>query len=209
MSHLIVKPKIYYLMMKNCTNLKSFIVVVLLSLATLSAHAQDLTVSGTVKDGNGTPIVGAVISLTGTATATISDAQGEYSIRGPRDGRLSTSLLGYESQVIPIEGRTRIDIVLMESAEQIDDVIVVGYGVTRKATLTGSVVNVSGEEVAKSPAANISNSLAGKLPGLIVNQRSGQPGADDPQIFIRGTARVLNYFKFGRNFEEKFDISHF
>ncbi len=188
MSHLIVKPKIYYLMMKNCTNLKSFIVVVLLSLATLSAHAQDLTVSGTVKDGNGTPIVGAVISLTGTATATISDVQGEYSIRTPRDGRLATSLLGYESQVIPIEGRTRIDIVLMESAEQIDDVIVVGYGVTRKATLTGSVVNVSGEEVAKSPAANISNSLAGKLPGLIVNQRSGQPGADDPQIFIRGTA---------------------
>ncbi len=174
--------------MRNSTFLKSFLVAVSISLAALGAHAQGLTVNGTVKDGNGGPVVGALISVAGTSVVTISDSQGAFTIRAPRDGRLNVSFLGYTEQTVAIEGRTRIDVVLAESAEQIDDVIVVGYGVTRKATLTGSVVNVAGEEIVKSPAANISTSLAGKLPGLIVNQRSGQPGADDPDIYIRGSA---------------------
>ncbi len=175
-------------MMRNFAIVRSFLVAVSLFGATLGAHAQDQTVTGTVKDGNGTPIVGVVISLAGTSTATITGTGGEFSIRAPREGRLTTKFLGYEDQLVPIEGRSSIDIVILESAERIDDVVVVGYGVARKATLTGSVVNVSGDEVARSPAANISNSLAGKLPGLIVSQRSGQPGADDPDIYIRGSA---------------------
>jgi TonB-linked SusC/RagA family outer membrane protein len=97
-------------------------------------------------------------------------------------------MLGMETQSVAVSGRTAIDVRLQSDSQMIDDVVVVGYGVARKATLTGSVVNVSGEDVAKSPAANISNSLAGKLPGLVVSQRTGQPGADDPDIYIRGTA---------------------
>jgi TonB-linked SusC/RagA family outer membrane protein len=168
--------------------LKSFLVAVSFLLITLGAHAQDLVVTGTVKDGSGAPVSGVVISSVGTSVSTISDALGAFTIRTPRDGSLSTSFLGFMNQTVPVEGRTQIDIVLVESAEQIDDVIVVGYGVARRATLTGSVVNIAGEEIVKSPAANISTSLAGKLPGLIVNQRSGQPGSDDPDIYIRGSA---------------------
>ncbi len=174
--------------MRNSTILKSFLVAVSLTLSTLGAHAQDLTVTGTVKDGNGAPIVGAVVSVDGTSNAVLTDGQGAFSIRAPRDASLNATFLGFLSQQVSVAGRTSIDIVMTESISQIDDVVVVGYGVASRATLTGSISTVAGEEIVKSPAANLSSSLAGKLPGLIVNQRSGQPGADDPDIYIRGSA---------------------
>ena len=177
-----------YNRMKKPIFFRPFILAVALCLLSFAASAQDFSVSGTVRDANGAPILGASISVENTSIGVISDMSGNYTIRASRNGQLTVSFVGYETQTVDINSRNRIDFTLVERAEQIENVVVVGYGTQRKETLTGSVVNISGAEVMKSPAANISNSLAGKLPGLIVNQRSGQPGADDPDIYIRGSA---------------------
>ncbi len=75
---------------------------------------------------------------------------------------------------------------------QLGEVVVIGYGTQKKTTLTGSVATVSGREITKSPSPNVTNNLAGRLPGLIVNQRSGEPGRDDPNILIRGNTVITS-----------------
>ncbi|HLT42885.1 MAG TPA: TonB-dependent receptor plug domain-containing protein, partial [Sphingobacteriaceae bacterium] len=85
-----------------------------------------------------------------------------------------------------------LDVSLTQSFSQLDEIVVVGYGEQKKTTLTGSVVDVSGEELTKSPSANVTASLQGKLPGLVAVQRSGEPGRDDANILIRGNGTTGN-----------------
>jgi len=156
------------------------------SVAPASAQQQsNITVKGTVVDSKGEPVVGASV-LSGSTNGVVTDLDGKYSINVPGDAVLTISSIGYTTVEVPVNFRAVIDITLSEDVEFIDEVVVVGYGVQKKATLTGSISAVNGDELKKVSTANMTNTLAGKTAGVIANNRSGEPGADDANILIRG-----------------------
>lgn len=150
--------------------------------------ATALTVKGSVKDNLGTPIVGATITVKATNKGVVSSIDGNYSIEIPyKEAVLMVSFIGYAPQEIQVAGRTAIDITLIEEAKALDEVVVVGYNVQRKETITGSVSTITTRELRQSPTANINNALAGRLPGLMVNQfDGGEPGNDMASLNVRG-----------------------
>lgn len=131
------------------------------------------TITGTVKDAMGSPIPGATLVIKGTTTGTVTDIDGNYTL-GLLEGAetLVVSFVGMGSKEIPIGNQTQISVTLEEDASELDEVIVVGYGTQRKATLTGAVTSVTTEDVRSNPAINLTNSLAGLLPGLTALNRS-------------------------------------
>ena len=151
------------------------------------AFSQEINISGTIKDANtGEALPGVNITIKGTTSGTISGLNGEYTISANLGTVLQYSFIGYLTQEVQVENQTIIDMMLKPKLENIDEVVVVGYGTQSKATVTGSVVSTSGEDIKKSPSANLSGSLTGRLPGVIIRQTSGEIGFDDPLIRIRG-----------------------
>ena len=147
---------------------------------------------------NGTEVKGVVKAASGrlqSVSVTVkgdpkigvtTDALGSYSIKVPKNGTLIFNSVGYKAVEVQVNGRLTIDVTLEIESINLDDVVVVGYGTQKKATLTGAVTVVKGSDIAKSPAANISNSLAGRTPGVIATNNSGEPGNDGSNIYIRG-----------------------
>ena len=119
------------------------------------ATAQELTVSGSVTDQTGYPLEGATILVRGTPDGTVTDAEGNYKIRADEHAEIVVSYLGYLSQVKPVNGRSRIDFVLDEDSNYLDDVIVVAYGTVSADDFTGSAAQVKGEEIAKASKESI------------------------------------------------------
>ncbi|WP_262250039.1 SusC/RagA family TonB-linked outer membrane protein [Parapedobacter soli] len=143
-------------------------------------------ISGVVTDGKGQPIAGASVLEIGTSNATKTDAQGQFSIEVPIGALLQLSFTGYVKQDVEVGKQEHLVITMEEDLLSLQEVVVVGYGTQKKATLTGSVATVQGREIVKSPAANVSNSLAGRLPGLVAITRTGEPGNDGSTLRIRG-----------------------
>ncbi len=157
-----------------------------------TALAQTRTVSGTVVDAHGQPVAGATVSVIGSTAATATDVEGKFSIQLPAKGRLRISGVGFIEANIQPEGNAILAIKLEKANVQLDDVIVVGYGVKKKATLTGSIVRV-GEEVFKDrPVPNVVNALQGQIPGLQITRTSPRPGNENLVITMRGAASVSN-----------------
>jgi len=146
------------------------------------------TIHGKVTNAKGEPLEGATVTLKNTNKQAVTKADGTFSLEtDDLKGVLIISFVGMQAQEVAVAGRSEINFIMQQLTSDLNDVVVVGYSTQKKETLTGSVVQVSGKEIAKSPAPNVVSSLAGQLPGLTVNQRSGEPGRDDPNIFIRGT----------------------
>jgi len=148
-------------------------------------------VSGVVKAGN-TPLVDVTVTIEGTKTAAITNSAGEFSINAPANSILLFSHVGYTLKRVPVSAGVRMEVQLELSSEGLGEVVVVGYGTQKRATLTGSISVVKGAELVKSPQVNLSNSLAGRFSGLISNNRSGEPGYDGSNITIRGLATTGN-----------------
>jgi len=166
--------------------LTSICIFVWLFSTTIVFAQQSFTVSGTVTDENGT-LPGVSIRVKGTTTGVISDPNGRYLLTVPdADAILVFSFVGYTSYEITVGFLREINVILVEDSQQIEEVVVVGYGVQKKATLTGAIVNLNPEELLKTPTTSLSNALAGRLPGFSSIQYSGLPGYDDPMIFVRG-----------------------
>ena len=158
----------------------------------LSLFAQTKIVTGTVKDDKNVPVVGASVTVKGRSTGTTTDDVGKFSLAVSSSGTLVISGIGFNNREVPIAGQSNVNIQLSSSAQSLDDVVVVGYGTQKKSTLTGSVVEVKGDDIAKSPAINVTNSLAGRLPGVIINSPTGEPGRDNPSIYVRGLSTTGN-----------------
>ncbi len=152
------------------------------------AQSSKLTVKGFVKDDKGDPMIGVTLIVKGTNFGTVSNADGSYSIDVPYGGAtLMVSYIGYAPQEINVNNRTKIDITLLEDSKALEEVVVVGYNVQKKETITGSIATITTKDLKQSPTANINNALAGRMPGLLVNQFSGgEPGHDAAQLNIRG-----------------------
>ncbi|PWK22371.1 TonB-linked SusC/RagA family outer membrane protein [Arcicella aurantiaca] len=160
-----------------------------------SAFAQkESKISGTVSDDAGGPVTGASIQIKGTVKGTSTDVNGKYSISFVGDeATLVISSVGYISQEKQVgKSQSVVDVQLKTDVRSLNEVVVVGYGTQKKVTLTGSVSDVKGSEMLKSPQPNISNSLAGRFSGFVANNRSGEPGYDGSSFSIRGLATTGN-----------------
>jgi TonB-linked SusC/RagA family outer membrane protein len=150
--------------------------------------AQDIKITGKVTGENGEGLAGVSITVKGTSNGTSTDNTGNFTITAPEKGRLLVSYIGYESQDIPINSQSVINIKLTAAKKLMDEVVVIGYGQASKRDLTGSIVKVDGKEVADKPNTNPVSSLQGKVTGLTV-VNSGTPGKS-PDIRIRGTVSL-------------------
>ncbi|WP_370525513.1 SusC/RagA family TonB-linked outer membrane protein [Dysgonomonas sp. 521] len=159
----------------------------LLSFLFMSMQAQ-VTVTGFVKDSGNEPLIGTTVAVKGTTSATITDVDGKYQLRVPdANVTLDFTYVGYTPQSIKLNGRTNLNVVLIEDSKLIDEVIVVGYGVQKKTSLTSAVSAINGDELLKAPSTNISSLLGGRLPGISSIQESGEPGLDKASLTIRGS----------------------
>ncbi len=155
---------------------------------------QGITITGKVlssEDDSGLP--GANVIVKGTSTGTVTDLDGNYSLEVPdQNATVVFSSVGYTSVEVVVGNRSTIDITLNVDVTSLDEIIVVGYGEQKKATITGAVSSVDGEVVREFATNNVSGALVGQVPGLMVVNRSGEPGADDSQIRIRGINTLNN-----------------
>ena len=149
-------------------------------------------VTGTVKDTNGEPIIGANVMVVGSATGVITDIDGNFTLNVPVGSKLQFSFIGYKEQVVPVKKGISLNIVLEEDAQMLGEVEVVAYGVQKKVSVTGAISSMRGEDLLKTPAGSISNILSGQVTGISSVQYSGEPGADAADIYVRGIATTNN-----------------
>jgi TonB-linked SusC/RagA family outer membrane protein len=151
------------------------------------------TVTGKIADETGVPLPGVNVIEKGTTNGTTSDVDGHYTIIvADANATLVFSFIGYTTQEIPVGGRSSVDVSFLPDVSTLQEVVVVGYGEQKKVTVTGAVTAVNGTELQKSPAVDLSNSLAGRLPGVVAIQASGEPGYDQSTIRIRGIGTLGN-----------------
>lgn len=155
--------------------------------STSSVNQQNKrTIKGIVRDQNGEPVVGANVLVKGTTTGVITDMVGEYQISASRGDVLVVSFIGYKSQEVTIGRDNTINVMLQEDAEVLEEVVVTAFGTgQKKETMVGSIQQVRPAEL-KVPSSSLSTSFAGRMAGVVAVQRSGQPGADGADFWIRG-----------------------
>lgn len=165
----------------------------LLTGLTTNLFAQTRTISGSISDANdGTPLVGVTIQVPGTIQGVISDNQGNYSITVPTGTEsLVFSYVGYLTDTVLVRGQQVVNVTMKLDVEELDEVVVIGYGTVRKSDLTGSVASVKSEDLIKTPSSNAIDALQGKVAGLSVLSSSGNPG-DSPIVRLRGITTLNN-----------------
>ena len=151
----------------------------------------EVDVSGTVKDTNGETLIGVNVVVKGTTIGVSTDFDGQYSIEGVEDNAvLVFSYVGYQTIEVEVDGQAVHDVVMSEDLQQLDEIVVVGYGAQKKANVVGAVTAVSGAEIEAIPAPDVTNAISGRLPGSIIIQESGEPGQDAAKILIRGRSTL-------------------
>ncbi len=149
------------------------------------------TVTGRVSSAD-SALVGVSVHLKSTNVTTQTDANGRFSINAAPNATLVFSSVGFGSKEVKLNRQSSLDLQLQPLSQNMDEVVVVGYGTQKRSTLAGAVSTVSAKEIRRNPAANLSNSLVGQAPGIIAVQRSGEPGRDQSDIFVRGVGTTGN-----------------
>ncbi len=168
----------------------SFLALALL-LGTFSLLAQTITVRGRVVDAQQQPLIGVSVILENTTIGVNTDFDGNYALSNvPTNGTLVFSYIGMKTKRIQVNAQKTINVVMVDDAELLDEVVVIGYGSQKKMHVTGSVSQIDAKDIIKAPSGNITSALAGKLPGLVATQKSGQPGADGSTLLVRGISTL-------------------
>lgn len=177
---------------KPISALRRFAVLLFLCLIIpVAAYSQTKMIHGVVLDELGEPIAGAAVTINGTQKGTITDFDGKFNIEASAENKLSISFIGFIKQEVTVGNNTNLDIRLKEDNTQLEEIVVVGYGTQKKASLTGAVSAVTSKEIAVTKNENVVNMLTGKLPGVRISQISAQPGEFDTKIDIRGMGDPL------------------
>lgn len=172
--------------------MKKILFFFLCSLFTLGAFAQQITLNGVVTAADdGQPLPGVSIVVKGTTNGTVTDINGNYQLEVPQDAVIQFSFIGMKSQEIPVNGRTEINVALESTAFDVDEVVVVGYGVQKKALTTGSNLNVQGEDIAEMNTGTAMEALQGVAPGISITRNNGAPGSGT-RVTIRGLGTIGN-----------------
>lgn len=158
-----------------------------------SGSFRAIEVAGTVSDSAGAPLPGVSVRVLGTETGTVTDASGRFRLSVPDEQSvLIFTYIGFKDLEVPVNGRSEINVTLQINTSSLNQIVVVGYGTQAKVAVTGAVSAVKGDVLKKSPVANISNALAGNVAGISMRPTGAQPGADAPQIYIRGISTTGN-----------------
>ena len=157
----------------------------------LTQNVQQTRITGTVTDATGLPMPGVGIKVKGTTTTSVTDADGKYVINAGANSTLVFSYVGYDVQEVAANGRASINITLVESEAELNEVVVIGYGTVRRKDLTGSVASVKGGDIKSEGVSDITRSLQGKMPGVTIESAGGDPGAGT-RILIRGVGTLGN-----------------
>lgn len=165
--------------------LKTFIFCISLILFSVYGHAQEASINGKVIDEKGLPIPGATIVLSGTTTSVATDFDGRFQIKAPKDGILTISFIGYKTVQESISGRTQLQVKMYSSTQDLNEVVVVGYGTQKKSVVTGAISSVRAKDIEKVPNGRIESVLQGRVSGVTIAASSGQPGSAST-IRIRG-----------------------
>ena len=173
--------------MKKLT--RTLLLICMMLATSLFASAQ-LNVKGVVTDDSGIPLPGVTVRIVDTTIGTITNVDGEYSIDAEVGNMLEFAFVGMIKQQIEVTSSTIINVTMQAEQVDIDEVVVIGYGQKKKVTVTGAIASIDNKELLKSPSASVTNSLAGKITGIAAVQNTGQPGADEASLFIRGIATL-------------------
>jgi hypothetical protein len=165
--------------------IRFFLFSFLLFMGVVSVQAQNRQLGGTVTDTSGEPLIGVSVLLKGTTNGTVTDLNGSYILLVPSGAVISFSYVGYITQELEAGNRTRLDVRLAEDTQALDEVIVVGYGVQKKSSVTGAISQVKSEDMLNRTITRPEQALQGKTAGVQVVQSSAAPGAS-PDIRIRG-----------------------
>lgn len=177
--------------MMKITIPRKFALVLVALFVCLGTYAQTLNVSGVVLDATNQPVVGAFILVKGTTNGTQANLDGTYTIKAKANDILVAQSIGYKDQEIKVDGRTKIDFLLEEDSQLLDQAVVVGYGTLKKTQLVGSVENLSGDVIQDRPNANVTRSLQGQVAGLNIIQTDGKSNHSG-KIYVRGNATSYN-----------------
>ncbi|OFX52864.1 MAG: SusC/RagA family TonB-linked outer membrane protein [Bacteroidetes bacterium GWD2_45_23] len=173
-------------MKRKISNLLRGFCLTLVGAVSLSLFSQNVTVTGTVSDATGEPLIGVTVQVTGTSVGTVTDMNGNFSLPNvPGGATLEVSYVGMRTQSIALNGRTSLRVVLHEDTELLEEVVVVGYGQMRRSDLTGAVVSVTDAAIKRSVPTSIDQVLQGRAAGVQIQANSGTPGASSA-IRIRG-----------------------
>jgi TonB-linked SusC/RagA family outer membrane protein len=155
----------------------------------LSLAAQQQTITGIVKDPSGATMPGVSVVVRGTTLGTVTDANGQFSITAGQSDVLVFSFIGYKHEEISVAQQTRIEVTLSEDVKTLEEVVVIGYGQAKRKDVTGAISSVTGDEIRKANLVTFDQALQGKVPGLVVQQISGQPGGA-VSVQIRGISNL-------------------
>ena len=157
--------------------------------ASAIAQQNRKQVTGTVTDSFG-PVIGASVVVKGTTNGVITDMDGNFTLQVPVGATIVISYVGYKDKEIKYAGEPTLKVEMNENVQTLQEVQVIAYGTTKKVSVTGAMSSVTSKDVLKSPVSSIGNALAGKLPGLSSIQTTGQPGGDDPTVYVRGVGSL-------------------
>lgn len=158
----------------------------------LIAQQSKKKISGTVLDEQGEPVTGANVIEKGTTNGITTDAGGRFTLNAGEEATLQISYIGYITQEIPVKNRTDLTVTLVEDLQKLEEVVVVGYGTQKRGLVTGALSVTGGDEIVQSKTQNLSLSLQGRLPGVVINNRNGEPGSDFTSVNIRGRSTTGN-----------------
>ena len=167
---------------------KKYILASLAATMALTANAQSMKVQGTVVDTNNEPIIGAYVKVKGSTKGVVTDIDGNYTIDADKNATLVVSYVGMANQDVKVGSRNQINIVLKESSNDLNEVVVIGYGQVKKSDLTSSISAIKGDKLEKLSTGNVMNALQGQVNGVQVSGAGG-PGAT-PRVIIRGVTTV-------------------
>lgn len=178
--------------MKFTKQLKHAVLIIMLSLPSI-LFSQTKIVRGTIIDGKGETLIGVNVVEKGTTNGTVTDVDGNFSLSVPNNAVLVVSYVGFRSQEVPVAGKSSLQITLVEDTEILDEVVVVGYGQQKKASVVGAITQTPGEVLERAGGiSDVGAALTGNLPGVITIASSGMPGEEEPQIIIRGSSSWNN-----------------
>lgn len=171
-------------------NLLKGLCLTLMCIIPLSINAQNITVTGTVKDAAGNPLVGVAIQVEGETIGTVTDLDGRFTLLNiPPNSTILVTYVGMQSQRIDLNGRTSLSIILMEDTVLLEEVVIVGFGQQKKESVVGAIAQTSSEALERTGGVtSLGQALTGNLPGVVTMTATGKPGDEDPEIVIRGVS---------------------
>ncbi len=162
--------------------LKTFRIALLFAFLTIVGGMSAQTIKGNVKDSNGDPVIGATIMEKETKSGTVTDIDGNFTLKASGNNPILVSYVGMKNQTVNVKGKNFVNVILQDEATSLNDVVVIGYGSVKKKDLTGSVATVKGDALTKVPVPNVGEALAGKMPGVRITTTDGSP---DAEVLIR------------------------